>query len=151
MKYDDASWYLEGAAADDDHLLAENAGTHIALMLKWCCLKGFANPAVFPGDHAGLLKLQRGEMSARDFLFDYCDGKLDSESFTAEGNAFLASYLSMEGDFMPDYSGTFADQLLIGGEAEHDFAKFSEMVERRYQEFLTAQSQPAKRPWWKFW
>jgi hypothetical protein len=152
MKYDDASWYLErNPSEEDDDVLQKNAGTHTALLLKWCCLKGWANPDRFPAGHEGLQQLIRGGMSARDFLFDCCDGQFDSEALTTEGNAFLAEYFGPDGDFMFDYCGTFPDQLLIGTEADHDFSKFSEMVERRYQAFLAAPAEKAKRPWWKFW
>jgi hypothetical protein len=159
MKYDDASWHSGGEFPPDSP--AELGGTHIALMLKWCFRKGWAGELHTEDSKEDLERLLRGELSATEYLFTWCDGKFTDEDLNAEGNAFMRHYY--KGSYDADFERTFGPMYVLP-ESEHDFDKFSDMVETRYRAFVnspaapqTAQSQdqshtaPAKRPWWQFW
>lgn len=146
MKYDDASWHGGGDFPPDSP--AEFGGTHIALMLKWCFLKGWAGELHTEESPEDLERLLRGEMSATEYFFTYCDGKFTDEDLTAEGNAFVGVYYGDHGAYLTDYEANFGRQMYVASEAEHDVAKFSAMVERRYQEYLRPKT---RRPWWKLW
>jgi hypothetical protein len=157
MKYDDASWHSGGEFPPDSP--PELGGTHIALMLKWCFLKGWAGDLHREDSAEDLERLLRGEMSATDYLFDFCDGKLTDEDFNEEGNAFVRACYDQ---CIEDYTAHFGTLMYVAGEAEHDWDRFSAMVDARYQSYLDSLRAPQagtanesdrthKRRWWKFW
>ena len=157
MKYDDASWHSDGEFPATSPV--EFGGTHIALMLKWCFLKGWAGELHTEDEDSAqdLERLLRGDMSATEYLFAWCDGKFTDEDLSAEGNAFMLHYYE-RGPYHEDYVQHFGP-MYVRPESEHDFDKFSEMVEARYRAFLAADAidglgpdaPPSRRPWWKFW
>ncbi|HEX6912316.1 MAG TPA: hypothetical protein VF142_18065 [Longimicrobium sp.] len=160
MKYDDASWHAGGRGFPSTSPM-EFGGTHIALMLKWCFQKGWVGELHRDEDTAEHLdRLLRGELSATEYFFTWCDGKFTDEDLSDESNAFVLHYY--DGPYGRDFEENFGP-LYVRSEAEHDFGKFAEMVEARYQEFLRARdaanaaladenrTEPAKRPWWRFW
>jgi hypothetical protein len=83
------------------------------------------------------------------------DGKFTDEDLNADGNA-------QRGPFFQDFEQNFGP-MYLRGEADHDFGRFSSMVEARYREFLAAPAEAsasaegqrgnrlAKQPWWRFW
>jgi hypothetical protein len=146
MKYDDASWHSGRDFPKDSP--EEFGETHIALMLKWCFIKGWAGPLHLQENRGDVEKLIRGKKSATEYFFQWCDGKFTDEYLTPEGNAFVAFYYGDGGAYLEDYGTMFGDRMFVVGEEGHDFVRFSQMVERRYQEFL---GPPSKRPRWKFW
>ena len=157
MKYDDASWHSGGEFPPDSP--AELGGTHIALMLKWCFLKGWAGELHQEDSPHDLERLSRSEMSATEYLFTWCDGKFTDEDLNAEGNAFMRHYYN--GLYGKDFERHFGPMYVLP-ESAHDFGKFSAMVEARYNAFAANPPAPAmaagggkihpgKRPWWKLW
>jgi hypothetical protein len=145
MKYDDASWHSGGNFPKDSP--PEYGGTHIALLLKWCFLKGWAGELHVKESAADLEKLLRDEMPATEFLFKNCDGKFTDEDLSGEGNAFVAIYYGSDGPYLADYAEAFGDLMYVASEDEHDFKRFTQMVDRRYN----AHTGGTKKPWWKPW
>jgi hypothetical protein len=96
---------------------------------------------------ADLEKLLRDEMPATEFLFKNCDGKFTDEDLSGEGNAFVAIYYGSDGPYLADYAEAFGDLMYVASEDEHDFKRFTQMVDRRYN----AQTGGTKKPWWKPW
>ncbi|HST59837.1 MAG TPA: hypothetical protein VLK84_14130 [Longimicrobium sp.] len=159
MKYDDASWHSGGDFPADSP--EELGGTHIALILKWCFIKGWAGEVHREDSADDLDRMLRGELSATDYFFMWCDGKFTDEDLNAEGNAFMrACYHAC----VSDYEREFAREMYVVDEAAHDFNRFSEMMETRYRS--STASPPAateavrpdkgarsdgKGPWWKVW
>lgn len=149
MKYDDASWHYGGEFPEGSPI--EYGATHIALIMKWCFQKGWAGDLHINNvaSNNDLQKMIANEMSATDFFMHWCDGKLTDEDFNEQGNVFLKEYYGKEGAlYLPDYASFFGDLMYVKGESEHDFAKFSSMVEKRYLEFA---GNSDNKPWWKFW
>lgn len=136
MKYDDASWHYGGEFPENSP--KEYGATHITLLMKWCFQKGWAGE-IHTEDKACSAELQKvipNELSATDYFMRWCDGKLTDKDFNDQGNVFLKEYYGKEGArYLLDYADVFGDLIYIKGESEHDFSKFSAMVEKRYQEF----------------
>jgi hypothetical protein len=80
-----------------------------------------------------LQKVLDGELTGTDFLFRNCDGKFTDEDLIEEGNAFIASYYGEDGPYLKDYAELFGDLMYVASESEHDFGKFSRMVDERYK------------------
>lgn len=130
MKYDDAGWHSGGNFPEGS--ISEYGGTHIALLLKWCFLKGWAGDLHVEESAEDLRKMLCGDMTAIDFLFRNCDGKFTDEDLSEEGNSFVSAYYGDDGFYLADYAEAFDDLMYVAGEAEHDFMKFSQMVNLRY-------------------
>src|SRR4051812_44179825 len=80
-KFDDASWHW-GADDFPKDTPEENGATHIGMFLTWAIERGlFADPEV-PAE--AVEKVRSRAISGRDFLLQYCDGKLFSALFVAE-------------------------------------------------------------------
>ena len=73
MKYDDASWHYGGNFPKDQP--QENGGTHVALFLKWCFIKGWAGELHTEEGPEAVASVVSSELPATEFLFKYCDGK----------------------------------------------------------------------------
>lgn len=129
MKYDDASWHSRGDFPSGSP--EAYGGTHIALFLKWCFMKGWIGEFHREENPEDVDAVLTGAMSATDFFFKNCDGKLTDEDFNDEGNRFAARYYGKNGLYLSDYEGLFSDIFYLRGEAEHDFSALSELMEQR--------------------
>ena len=129
MKYDDAGWHSGGNFPPESP--EEYGATHIALFLRWCIVKGWASAVLRERAGDDVDRVARGELSATDFLLQYCDGKLIDEDLSAEGNAFASQYYSEKGFYLDDYSKQFDPLVYTAPIEAHDFAVFSEMVDAR--------------------
>lgn len=139
MKYDDAKWHYEGQFPADSPM--EFGGTHIALFLKWCFIKGWAGELHLTDAAADVERVVAGTLSATEFLFQHCDGKLTDEDLNDEGNSFAEHYYGDEGLYLIDYAENFADLMYTRPESTHDFSLFSQIVEDRYQSGILTESQ----------
>lgn len=145
MKYDDVSWHYGGEFPEGSP--EEYGATHIALIMKWCFQKGWAGEIHTEDDasNAELQKVISNKLSATEFFMRWCDGKLTDEDFNEQGNRFLHEYYGKEGAlYLPDYAEEFGDLMYVKSENEHDFTKFSSMVEQRFKEFSGNSS---SKPW----
>ena len=131
MKYDDASWHSGGEFPEDSP--PEYGATHIALFLKWCFLKGWAGELFTEEAPEELQEIIDGKISATEFFLDFCDGKFISDFLNDEGNQFAEQYYGRNGLYLLDYEQHFGDLMYVKPEKDHDFDKFSEMLEKRYQ------------------
>jgi hypothetical protein len=129
MKYDDASWHYGGDFPKDQP--EKNGGTHIALFIRWCFTKGWAGSLHLKEEPVEVEKVVNGTLSATEFLFKYSDGKFTDEDLNEAGNAFAAKYYGDNGLFLDDYATAFEDQMYTASEAEHEFKKFSSILETR--------------------
>jgi hypothetical protein len=148
-KYDDASWHYGGdfPAGQPD----ENGGTHIALFLKWCFIKGWAGQLHLDNEPEAVAAVIAGTMPATDFFFRYCDGKLVDVMLSEAGNAFAKRYYGEDGLYLGDYAAAFSEQMYIAPESAHDFAKFSAILDARLASKILSKTQLKAKPWWKLW
>ena len=147
MKYDDASWHYGGKFPEGSP--KKYGATHIALIMKWCFIKGWAGEIHRENSESNseLQKVISGELNATDFFMKWSDGKLTDEDFNEDGNEFLMHYYAGENEqYTPDYADNFGHLMYVENEQAHDFGKFSSMVEKRYKEFKRL-----SKPWWKLW
>jgi hypothetical protein len=144
VKYDDASWHSGGQFPVGSP--KEYGGTHIALLLKWCFLKGWAGDLHLSENPADVALVKSGKKSATEFLFQRCDGKFTAEDLSQSGNAFISEYYGKNGKYLNDYGTTFRTLMYVAPEGAHDFKLFSDMVEARYKAYKKASG-----PWWKLW
>ncbi len=144
VKYDDASWHFDGDFPEKSPIVY--GGTHIALFLKWCFIKGWAGEPYDESHEADISQVIAGTKSATDFLFEYCDGKLTDQDLNDEGNQFAAKYYGNKGRYFDDYVELFGELMYLSAEQEHDFQKLSDLLESRFRS-----GNLTKKPFWKFW
>ncbi len=150
MKYDDASWHSGNKFPETSP--DKFGGTHIALFLKWCFIKGWAGEIHIDEELDDVKKVINGEISATKFFFKYCDGKLTDEDFNKEGNNFAELYYGKNGLYLNDYSNLFYDLMYKEPEENHNYTKLANYIEQRYKSnILTEDQLKAIKPWWKFW
>lgn len=131
MKYDDASWHYGGNFPEGQP--EEYGGTHIALFLKWCFVKGWAGSLHTESEPEAVAAVIRGELSSTEFFFEYCDGKFTDEDLTDEGNEFAVQYYGDEGLYLDDYAEHFGELMYVAPESVHDFEAYSEMLDARWR------------------
>jgi hypothetical protein len=129
VKYDDASYHSGGDFPEDSP--QEYGGTHIGLFLRYCFTKGWAGDLHTSEAPGAVQAVIDGTLSGTEFLEHYCDDKLTNEDFTDEGNAFAMKYYGNDGYYLDDYAEHFGDLMYTASEAEHDFTKFTQMVDQR--------------------
>jgi len=149
MKFDDASWHYGGDFPKGQP--EEYGGTHIALFLKWCFIKGWAGELHMKEEPDAVQAVINGTMSATDFFFRYCDGKLIDEMLSESGNAFAELYYGDDGLYLDDYANSFGDLMYVKPEAAHDFAKYSAILNARLKSGIQTKKQLKSKPWWMVW
>jgi len=155
--YDNGSWHRGNGFPDDYDAI------HIALFVKWCFSKGWAEEEFWADCAAEIGKLLSGEMSAVEFFESQCDDKFFPEMLSEEGNRFVETYyndtyiddflkIEREADSPADISpDTDLEHIPFASEEAMDFDKFSELLDRRLAEFEAAEAERKNRPWYKFW
>ncbi len=131
MKYDDASWHSGGdfpKGSPDEY-----GGTHIALFLRWCFNKGWAGDLHKEEEPEDTQKVIDGELSATEYFFKYCDGKLTDEDLNNEGNAFAEKYYGDNGLYLNDYAKHFGELMYVAPESAHDFQLYKSMIDTRLE------------------
>jgi hypothetical protein len=147
MKYDDASWHSGWNFPAGSP--PEYGATHIALFLRWCFSKGWVGEIHRSAELEDTQRVVEGKLSAVEYFFKYCDGKLKNEDFDDTGNAFAEKYYGDDGLYLQDFAEQFGDLMYVAPESAHDYSKFSSMLARRLETgILTKQQQ---KPWWKLW
>lgn len=136
MKYDDASWHYSGDFPADQP--AEQGGTHIALFLKWCFVKGWAGELHTQEQPEDVARVITGQLSATEFFFRYCDGKLTDEDLNDAGNHFAQQYYGDDGLYLQDYAEHFGELMYVTPESRHDFDRFSELLDARVSKGVLA-------------
>ncbi len=152
MKYDDASWHSGNDFPDESP--QKYSGTHIALFMKWCFIKGMAGEIHLDDEPEAINNVISGNLSATEFFFKYCDGKLTDEDFNDAGNEFASKYYGDDGLYLVDYTDCFEDLMFEAPESKHDFSLLSAVIDKRYKSGVTTQSELQslnKKPWWKLW
>jgi|GEM_PF-1778988 len=142
MKYDDVEWHYGGDFPEDSP--EEYAATHIALFLKWCILNGLSSDYHTIHFAQDIEDLQNGKMTATQYLFKNIDGKFTSEDLNDKGNEFAQVYYGDDGLYYEDYSKHFVDLLYEAPEEDHDFEKFSSILEARMRSGILTEPQRQK-------
>lgn len=137
MKYDDASWHYGGDFPSGSP--QEYGGVHIALFLKWCFIKGWVGELHLEEEPEDIQRVIDSTISATEFFFKYCDGKLTNEDFNQQGNSFAEEYYGDDGLYFDDFSKHFGELMYVAPENAFDFSKFSSVLDSRLKSgILTA-------------
>lgn len=108
MKYDDASWYLEGGEPEYPAGTPDiQAYVMPGIYLAWAIQNNLTD-TIHTGEDT--TKLQNRKLTPAEY-FKICDGKLGEEDFTEAGNKFTKDYYHGEngnGQYTSDYFDTFA-------------------------------------------
>jgi hypothetical protein len=147
MKYDDASWHSGGNFPAGSP--QEYGATHIALFLRWCFSKGWVGEIHRSEEPEDTQHVAEGKLSAVEYFFKYCDGKLTNEDLDDTGNAFVEKYYGDDGRYVQDYAEHFGDLMYVAPESAHDYSKFPSMLARRLESGILTKQQ--LKPWWKLW
>jgi hypothetical protein len=142
MKYDDASWHYGG---DFPAGLPQEAGaTHIAMFVGWAILNGLAGEYHTTDATEELARLQRREVTPRQWFIQTCDEKFTDEDLNDEGNSFAASYYggagglhAAEGSYLTDYCEAFSSATSLY-EVEDSWASFdavAPMIASRFSDW----------------
>jgi hypothetical protein len=109
MKYDDASWHLEGDFPKD--LPEDAAFTHTGLYLAWAVLAGLGSKELQDDFKEELTKLS-ARLNPPCEVYKVMDGKLTDENLSDDGNAFTKGYFDFEvGQYLKDYEEVLCKDL----------------------------------------
>ncbi len=93
-----------------------------------------------------------GALSATEFFFKYCDGKLTDADVNAQGNKVASAYFGDDALYLDDYCHVIEYELYERTENDLDFNKLKEKMDSGLTSgILTKAAQKASKPWWKFW
>ncbi|ESQ87625.1 hypothetical protein ABAC460_18290 [Asticcacaulis sp. AC460] len=148
MKYDDASWHYGGDFPED--LPPEAGGTHIAMFVVWCWLKGLAGEEIL--EEPDFLEAARNRTSSPGAIFfRTSDEKFADIDLNEEGNAFARAYYYHDGGtYVQDYDKTLAKglpSLYHVPDNWETFDKLAPIVARRFKAFQNRQKNWFQRLW----
>ncbi len=133
MKYDDASWHVEGDFPSD--LPPECGATHIGMFLAWAVRRGQVSMRLRDDAHDGISDLRHRRISGRDFGLRECDGTLVGEDLSSEGRDFASAYYSSS--YYEDYLSLFpkARTLYHVEDWWENYARVEALLDRRFAEW----------------
>ena len=125
----------ENMNEDEENLIWEYAGNHIAFFLIWAIQNQICDEETFEEEEIQLLKKE--EISGTEFIMDYCDGKFYRELIKAPYRFFLDDFYMKK--YLHDYSAFVENELegLVFGirfswEIYHKFAPVLDRVYAGY-------------------
>ncbi|MFN7939771.1 MAG: hypothetical protein U0R19_40970 [Bryobacteraceae bacterium] len=130
-KYDDVDYHCGSETFAENDLPMENGATHIGFYMAWVVMKGRESEWLRERAGEGIRKLRAREMTGREFLLDYCDGKLVSLFLNEEMDAFTRGYY--EWHYIGDYMATVVNLGVY--EVEDSWENYEAMagvLEKRY-------------------
>ncbi len=101
MKYDSASWHF-----DSDFplgLTIENAGTHMGFYMAFIINNNLIGDLHKNISQRGLEGLIEKKITGRDFLFEFCQGKIDDNDLNELACKFT-EYYYLTGMYLEDYT-----------------------------------------------
>lgn len=146
-KLDDVSWHAGGDGFPPG-LPEENGATHIGFFATWLIRNGHWIDFLGTNGMSAVEAVRTGQMSARTFVIQECDGKLLTEMMSAEIAPFAEAYYNKR--YLPDYhkalGGGHSSDYLIA-DTETNYTTMAAVIDQRYSAWRKGPS----RPWWKFW
>lgn len=142
LKYDDASWHIEG----EDEGLEGSCRTHIGVYLAWAIERDLVS-AYHKSAHAdAIAQVKAKQLKGSEFLYQYCADKLLSDDFNEAGKAFTDRYYT-DGYIGMDYfdsADAIMDDLrniydvpdtwdlyaVVAESLDHEYAKYQEDIEK---------------------
>lgn len=136
MKYDDYEYYFLNFENED--LPQKMGATHIGMFMAWAILNDLAAKSDDSEYAVWLERVRQRKITGRDFLLQWCDGKLCSEDLNEAGNAFAKAFY--EESYMGYYCQTFnleaaesADELCSVEDTWDNFDKLASVLDKYFQ------------------
>lgn len=120
-----------------------NAGTHIGMFAAWCALNGHWAENLREPMAESLALLQARKATGREFIAQYCDGKLVVELLTPEAGSFAGAYYG--GRYMKDYRRVLAAHLPSEYHVEDAWSNYdllAPVIDGAFEKWKNP-------PWWK--
>lgn len=131
------------------NLPEENSGTHIGMYLNWIIDNELIGEFHLTESIDGIERVKSREITGRDFLFDYCDGKFWNEELNETGLEFTENYYSSD-KYFGDYAKVLANELDSIYEVKDNRQNYSLIKEKLDQRFSKWNSRKNKK-FWEFW
>jgi hypothetical protein len=132
-----------------ENLPEENGGTHIGMYLNWIIDNELIGEFHLTESKDGIEKVKSGEITGRDFLFDYCNGKFWNQELNEIGLEFTESYYSSD-KYFGDFAKVLANELDSIYEVKDNRLNYSLIKEKLDQRFNKWNSRKNKK-FWEFW
>ena len=127
----------------------ENGGTHIGMYLNWIIENDLVGELHRTDSKEGLEKVKTKEITGRDFLFLYCDGKFTNEDLNEVGLEFTEKYYSSN-RYFNDYSTLFIKDKESIYRVENNWENYSKIqpiLDARFEDWNGKRS----KKFWEFW
>jgi hypothetical protein len=129
MKYDDAAWHSDGNFPQG--VPVENSATHLGMFLGWAVLRNMVGDLHRKNGESAfdLERIRNRHFYPRDYILNWCDGKLTEEDLNEEGNAFAAAYY--QESFLADWAELFPDNYRVD-DSWQNFDRVVAILDWRY-------------------
>lgn len=131
------------------NLPEDSGGTHIGMYLNWIIDNELIGEFHLTESKDGIEKVKSREITGRDFLFNYCDGKFWNEELNGIGLEFTESYYS-SGKYFEDYGKVLANELNSIYEVKDNRQNYNLIKEKLDHRFKKWNSHKNKK-FWEFW
>jgi hypothetical protein len=157
VKYDDASWHVEGGFPEG--ISEEQGFIHIGMYLGWLIDHNLLSEEVMEEFSSEIDGFKERKISGTQIL-KMLDGKLVSDELNAEGNAFSQDYyekytedfgmLTQSAKMSSDYSvkDTWDNYEIIKNMIDKKYIGWKAMIE---ETLADESAENRKKAWWKFW
>lgn len=165
MKYDDASWHYSKQFPGD--LPQKSGATHIEMFVAWAMLNGLAGDLHGKNFPQALELLRQRKITPAEFVMVYCDETFTEEVLNEEGNRFAQLYFDPDvGDYVDDYENILAKDLPTIYHVPDNWESYDRLaptIDDRFGSWPVgeiqgvnvnrneSESDPASKPWWRFW
>ncbi len=144
---DRADWHYGNGFPEN--LPEENSGTHIGMYLNWIIDNNLISEFHLTESKDAIEKVKSGEITGRDFLFDYCDGKFWNQELNEIGLKFTESYYATD-KYFGDYAKVLAielDSIYEVKDNRQNYALIKEKLDQRFEKWNSRKN----KKFWEFW
>jgi hypothetical protein len=142
MKYDDASWHSEAVPID---VPPDHGATHIGTFFGWALTRGLVGEAHLrdPEVAFDLDRIRDRHLRPRDFVLNWCDGRLGAEDLNEEGNAFAQAYYAES--YMADWTDLHPEPYRVD-DTWHCFDRMVAILDWRFDSWREGKQEWHKAP-----
>jgi len=127
----------------------ENGGTHIGMFLNWIIDTGLIGEIHLKDSEKGIYKVRKRQITGRDFLFDYCDGKFWNEDLNILAIQFTEDYYSSD-KYFDDYADALAKSTETIYHVDNNWDNYEtikKILDKRYHKWKVKRNKKS----WQFW
>jgi hypothetical protein len=144
---DRADWHYGNDFPKD--LPEENGGTHIGMYLNWVIDNNLIGKFHLTESKDAIAKVKSGEITGRDFLFDYCDGKFWNQELNESGLEFTENYYSTD-KYFGDYAKVLASNLDSIYKVKNNRQNY-DLIKKTLDKRFAKWNSRKKKKFWEFW